>query len=132
MKTRCRNCRTLIEFRTTYCDKCKTKFNAHRKDGLKDKEADDMLKTQRWQNLRAEIVRRDKGCCVLCFKKGCITYKGLQVHHIVKRTMDKSLAFEPSNLVTVCRDCHEIVEKMSVAEQRSLFGDFEELADFRL
>lgn len=132
MKTRCRGCRTLIPFRETYCDNCKQKFNARRKDGLKDKQADDLLKTSRWRKTRADIIRRDGGVCQRCKKNGILAFKGLQVHHIVKRTQDMSLAFEHSNLVTVCRECHEIVELMTVEQQRALFGELESGLDFRL
>lgn len=124
MKTRCRSCRTLIDYGNTYCDKCEESYNKKRKQYTTErtKEADKYTKTATWQSLRKEIIIRDKGCCVLCFIRGRIEYRQLQVHHIVKRVDDISLAYERSNLVTLCRCCHEEVEKLSPARQRELLG----------
>lgn len=132
MFTRCRRCRTKIAYGDTYCDKCKQYVIKKNKESLKDKKADDLLKTQRWRNLRADIIRRDKGCCVLCLKNKIVSYKRLQVHHIVKRTQDINLAFEPTNLVTLCRECHEKVELLSVEQQKELFGEIAELETYTL
>lgn len=124
MKTRCNRCRTLIEYGERYCDKCKSIVIKSNKDGLKDKKADDTLKTSRWQKLRKQILLRDK-CCVLCWNESrYVNLYKLQVHHIVKRTDDESLIYEPSNLVTLCRECHERVELLSTVKQRALLGDY--------
>ena len=122
MKTRCRNCRTLIDYGKTYCSKCEEKVKKQRKQYTTEKvrEADKYTKTATWQSLRKEIIMRDKGCCVLCLLRGRIEYRQLQVHHIVKRVDNLSLAYERSNLVTLCRTCHEEVEKLSPEKQREL------------
>lgn len=122
MKTRCKNCRRLIEFGLTYCSTCEEKIKKSRNKNLSEKvkEADKFTKTATWQSLRREIIRRDNNCCVLCFLRGKIEYRQLQVHHIVKRVDNLSLAYEPSNLVTVCRTCHEEVEKLSPQKQKEL------------
>lgn len=124
MKTRCRNCRTLIEFGNTYCLRCEDKQKKQRKKYTTErvKEADKYTKTATWQSLRKEIIQRDKGCCVLCLLRGRIEYRQLQVHHIVKRVDDITLAYERSNLVTLCRVCHEEVEKLSPEKQRELLN----------
>lgn len=124
IKTRCRRCKKLIEFKTTYCKECNVKVNSLKKNSLslKNKEVEATTKSARWKSLRAEIIRRDKGCCVLCFQRKIITYRTLQVHHIVKRINDPSLIYEPSNLVTVCRSCHEEIEELSPAKQRALLN----------
>lgn len=122
MKTRCGNCRTLIDYGNTFCEKCKKIITKHKKQQIteKVKEADKYTKTAKWQSLRKEIIIRDKGCCVLCFKRGRIEYRKLQVHHIVKRVDDITLAYERDNLVTLCRTCHEEVEKLTPRQQRKL------------
>ncbi len=122
MKTRCRNCRALIDYGNTYCLKCEEKIKKQRKQYTTErvKEADKYTKTATWQSLRKEIIIRDKGCCVLCFSRGKIEYRQLQVHHIVKRVDDISLAYDRDNLVTLCRTCHEEVEKLSPSKQREL------------
>lgn len=127
--TRCRNCFKKIPFRTTYCEKCLERVVKRKKDSITEKtlKSDKFLKTSKWQELRRKIILRDKGCCVLCFKNRRITKQRLQVHHIVKRIEDESLIFEPTNLVTVCKECHEILEKESVAKQKELLGEIKEL-----
>ncbi|GAA0071677.1 hypothetical protein UT300003_32020 [Clostridium sardiniense] len=131
MKTRCRQCRKLIDFGNTFCDECKSKITKERKKGLKDKNVEATTKSTRWKALRSKIVQRDK-CCVLCLRRGFIEYRSLQVHHLVKRVDDNSLIYEPSNLVTVCRNCHEELEKLSLKEQKELLGDFNKEISFRL
>ena len=122
MKTRCRNCRALIDYGHTYCLKCEEKIKKQRKQYTTErvKEADKYTKTATWQSLRKEIIIRDKGCCVLCFLSGKIEYRQLQVHHIIKRVDNPSLAYDRDNLVTLCRTCHEEVEKLSPSKQREL------------
>lgn len=124
MKTRCRNCRTLIDYGNTYCSRCNEKVKKQRKQYTTERvrEADKYTKTATWQSLRKEIIIRDKGCCVLCFLRGRIEYRQLQVHHIVKRVDDLSLAYDRDNLVTLCRNCHEEVEKLSPQKQRELLN----------
>ena len=119
MKTRCNDCRKLIDYGNSLCDECKPKRIKLNKKGLKDKQAEKMIKSNRWKKVRAEVLRRDK-CCVLCLKNKYIEYRGLQVHHIIKRTDDMSLAYEPNNLVTVCRKCHEQLELLPPTKQREL------------
>lgn len=124
MKTRCRNCRAKIDYGKTYCSKCLEKVKKLKKQYTteKVKEADKYTKTATWQSLRKEIIRRDKGCCVLCLLRGKIEYRQLQVHHIVKRVDDITLVYERSNLITLCRTCHEEVEKLPPYKQRELLN----------
>lgn len=125
MKTRCCRCRALIEYGNTYCDVCKPKVIKQNKSGLRNKEIESTTKSSRWKSLRKKILLRDK-CCILCKNRdGYFNLKRLQVHHIVKRVDDESLIFEPSNLVTLCRDCHEEVEKLSPTEQKKILGTYD-------
>lgn len=121
MKTRCNKCRKLIDYGNTFCDECKSKVVKDRKSNLKDKDAEKIIKSDRWKKVRQRIIQRDK-TCLLCKKRGRLPYGKLAVHHIVKRTDDLSLAFEPSNLVTVCGTCHEELEKLSPQQQKALLG----------
>lgn len=132
MKTRCKRCRKLIDYGATYCLSCDSKIRADKKATMQNKDIEATTKSSRWKSLRAEILRRDNGCCLLCFKRGIIEYRTLQVHHIVKRVDNPELIYEPSNLVTVCRQCHEEVELLSIKEQRELFGEFNKEQTYRL
>ena len=131
MKTRCARCRKLIDFGNTFCSVCKTETTKERKKGLRDKEVEKTTKSSQWKALRKKIILRDK-CCILCFKRGFIEYRGLQVHHLIKRTEDNTLIYDPSNLVTVCRSCHEELELMPLAQQKKLLGDFNKQLDFKM
>ncbi len=132
MKTRCNKCRKLIDYGNTFCDKCKSFNIKEKKKGLKDKQAERAIKSSAWRKVRSKALLRDKNCCVLCFKNGMITYSNLQVHHIVKRTDDIHLAYDLSNLVTVCPVCHEELEKLSPSKQIELLNYKPKQVDFYL
>lgn len=129
MKTRCSRCRTLIDYGNTYCDKCYSAVIKSKKDGLKNKRVEATTKSARWKEVRRRILLRDK-CCILCLNRDrYINIHNLQVHHIIKRVDDESLIYEPSNLVTLCRNCHEEVELLSSEKQRKLLGDYNKEID---
>lgn len=124
----------LISFRETYCDRCKKNFTQKNSPTNRTKEADKLIKTSRWQSVRSQVLLRDK-CCLLCFKRGYVEIRGLQVHHIIKRVDDvtQESVYDPNNLVTVCKKCHEELEKLPISKQRDLLGNYErEIYDFRL
>lgn len=59
--------------------------------------------SKRWARVRFLAKRRDDFKCVQCGSSN-----KLEVHHI-KRVKDApELAFDLSNLLTLCRDCHAI------------------------
>ena len=133
MKTRCHGCRKLIDYGKTYCDDCLKKIVKNRKSGLKRKDVEATTKSAAWKKVRRKILMRDK-CCILCLLNKHIEYKNLQVHHIVKRVDDMSLVYDPKNLITLCRTCHEKCEKMSVKKQQELFKNYlnDKIYDFTL
>ncbi len=55
------------------------------------------------ENLRKAIIFRDGGKCVECGKGNT----SLEVHHIIPKRHDGENT--PSNLITLCHDCHEKV-----------------------
>lgn len=129
MKTRCRGCRSLIDYGETYCDKCYSAVIKAKKDGLKNKRVEATTKSSRWKAVRRRILLRDK-CCILCLNRDkYINLHNLQVHHIVKRVDDEDLIYEPSNLVTLCRNCHEEVELLPPEKQKELLGDYNKEID---
>ncbi len=74
-----------------------------------------------WPVIRDEIRRRDGYCCVRCGvpENG----RAHDVHHIVPlRTFNGNLvaAHHPSNLITLCRSCHTLVEQGAQPLQLSL------------
>lgn len=124
MKTRCVKCRKLIEYGNSYCEKCYSTLLKVRKNSTKNKRIESTTKSAQWKAVRRQVLLRDK-CCVLCLKRrGYFELRTLQVHHIIKRVEDESLIYDPSNLVTLCRSCHEEMEKLSVSKQRELLGEY--------
>lgn len=53
-----------------------------------------------WNNVKYYVLARDNYTCQVCHKK----HKKLNVHHIIFRS--KGGSDRPSNLITVCTDCH--------------------------
>lgn len=60
-----------------------------------------------WKRLRGEIVLRDKSICQKC---GILILSKPNVHHIKhlnpNNIDDVNVSLNPSNLMTVCEDCH--------------------------
>ena len=124
IKTRCKRCRRLIEYGNSFCNECKPIVGREKRDNRSNmtKEADKFVNTSMWRSIRKEIILRDKGVCRLCMLRGFIWNKSLQVHHIYKRCDYPSMAYERGNLVTLCRNCHEEVEKLEPKEQCKLLN----------
>lgn len=56
-----------------------------------------------WKHKRKEILDRDNHICQIC---RCNNSE-LQVHHILSISTHPMLRLENSNLITVCKHCHE-------------------------
>ena len=67
--------------------------------------------TAQWQRKRWQVLQRDGFCCRLCLHNHKMETRGLQVHHIVKMRDNPSLRLEDTNLITLCPECHSIVER---------------------
>lgn len=67
-----------------------------------------ILNTRAWKDKkRPQIIRRDGGICQRCLHKfGIINSEKIEVHHIKSRKDYPELAFEDSNLISVCRQCN--------------------------
>ena len=50
--------------------------------------------------------RKQHPYCECCSIKPSFWGRGLDVHHMVPVHVDRSLAADPSNLITLCRLCH--------------------------
>lgn len=57
-----------------------------------------------WRDRRVQVLRRDGWRCVLCGR-----HKRLTVHHIRPAALGRD--DRPSNLVTLCRGCHDDLER---------------------
>jgi 5-methylcytosine-specific restriction endonuclease McrA len=67
-------------------------------------------KSQAWKKTRAFIWSRDRGLCVDCLRRGLYT-PAEEVHHVEPLTPDNindpDVSLNPTNLVSLCRECHK-------------------------
>lgn len=62
-----------------------------------------------WRDKRAEILDRDNHECQWCKEEGRVTVSDdsvLEIDHIEELKDRPDLAFDDSNLRTLCKDCH--------------------------
>lgn len=71
------------------------------------KRASDAIRGPRWDVVRFEAKRRDGFKCVDCGKRG-----RLEVHHVKPVRTHPQLAFELSNVKTLCVACHARVTRL--------------------
>lgn len=77
---------------------------------LRNPEHDAVYRDSRWNKVKPIVHRRDNGLCRQCFELQ--KYQASQlVHHIVEPEDDLSLAYEPSNLISLCESCHQKIHK---------------------
>lgn len=68
-----------------------------------------VIRSRRWQGLRLEAKRRDGWHCVQCGGKG-----RLEVDHIRPVRSHPELAFDLSNLQTLCVSCHSRKTRLEI------------------
>lgn len=69
-----------------------------------DKE--EFYSSKQWKKKRITILKRDKYQCQICKRYGRLREATI-VHHIIEFEDDPSLALVNSNLISVCKQCHE-------------------------
>lgn len=67
-----------------------------------------------WRHLRKQILQRDYYLCQYCKAMGKLT-SAKTVDHIVPIEVDSGRETNPTNLTTICRDCHR---RKTVWEQK--------------
>ena len=78
-----------------------------------------MGRGKRWDVIAEFIQKRDKNQCRKCGRSG--SDKVLNVHHL-RREEDIIHKWDPhlpTNLVTLCRSCHKILEDLNIGKQLS-------------
>jgi len=63
-----------------------------------------------WTKKSLEIRTRDKFLCQVCCQDRRYVFKGLEVHHIEPLVRNWELRLESANLITLCKNCHELAE----------------------
>lgn len=88
----------------------------------RDEKIQKFRNSQKWRNCREDIKRRDKYICVYCYynkkAKRRFNWINLSVHHIVPLEEDFERRLDESNLITLCRDDHELAEKGEISRER--------------
>ena len=67
--------------------------------------------TNDWAKKSKEIREKAQGLCEVCRDKGIYTYKGLEVHHIVKLRENPDGLLDNYNLVCLCTTCHKKADR---------------------
>ena len=81
----------------------------------------------RWRALSAAIRRRDNYQCVWCRRYGRMRQARV-VHHLKEAEDYPELAYDPSNLVSLCMACHNKAhpEKANAMKKGKIIWDIEE------
>ena|SRR6266542_2090390 len=69
------------------------------------------LGTEQWQCRRREAIQRGKFRCANCYKE-----RRLQIHHLSYAHLGDE---QPSDIVALCRSCHERITAEERAARRS-------------
>lgn len=59
----------------------------------------------KWKKFRASILRRDGYRCKICARYGRMV-PATEVHHIKHTDEYPELVYDPQNLVSLCKSCH--------------------------
>lgn len=84
---------------------------------FKKKERDEIYTSTKWKKLRSAYLQQNP-LCELCYNEGRIT-PAIDVHHIISfMSTDNhlkriSLAYNPDNLMSLCKQCHQKVHSIS-------------------
>ncbi len=62
-----------------------------------------------YKEVRKQVLKRDKHCCQM---PDCGSKKRLHVHHIIPWSKAAYLRFDRSNLISLCKECHESIKDM--------------------
>lgn len=74
-----------------------------------DVEAVSIRSSSKWTRLSRQI-RCERPICEECLNKGGPLKPSQEVHHIVKVQSNPNLAFDPANLMALCKECHLEIE----------------------
>ena len=93
------------------CEECRAKKgrepSRHRSYNRfrRDRRSQRFYESTAWRNKRKEIIRRDKGRCQACERRGIITV-GNVVHHIEELKDNWERRLDSTNLEVLCHSCH--------------------------
>lgn len=96
-----------------------TRKNTGRNSEIKRKTRQSVYQSKQWKTLRLSHLLHNP-LCELCKEKGIIK-QGVDIHHIIspfkyKGSTAQALAFNPNNLITLCKECHSYIHSNHLEE----------------
>ena len=73
-----------------------------------------------WRRLSHRIINAAHKECRICKQEHRLT-RAVLVHHVKPLREHPELAYEPSNLMPLCHDCHERMHKRGLYAERTGF-----------
>jgi len=71
--------------------------------------------SEEWKKIHTKIWQRDKATCQKCERARKMNMPTYHIHHI-ESFENKELRLEPSNLVLLCKPCHQWVHSLANTE----------------
>lgn len=116
MKISCHYCGHIHD--DSFC--CEAKAKA-RKKPIRDIER--FRRSKQWTNKREHIIKRDMHTCLCCkYKVFDLGYRQIyteyiEVHHIIPMIENYDLRLVDDNLISLCREHHELAEKGTISRE---------------
>ena len=88
-----------------YCKKCKGVDDKQYNKLKRNNDLSMIYNRKAWRTVRLEALIRDDFMCVHCKLRGVDTV-ATDVDHIIELSSDITLAYELSNLQSLCHQCH--------------------------
>ena len=99
-------------FLRSHSDRVRTKRPlGYKEPPRNDKVAEGIHSSSRWTRLSRQI-RSERPLCERCQEEGRL-FPSTEVHHIRKCETHPELAYNPSNLRALCKECHLVEERKS-------------------
>lgn len=90
---------------------------------IAENRTDDFYNEKYWRRLSHKIIKEERNECRQCREAHRLTRATL-VHHIKPLREHPELAYERSNLMPLCHDCHERIHKRGIyAEQKGFVNE---------
>lgn len=90
------------------CTVGKPKFDYSRYGTQKERQ---LRNTTAWAQKSVEIREAAKYLCEVCYDRGILNYRELEVHHIVKLRDDENGLLDNSNLICLCAAHHRQADR---------------------
>ena len=103
-----------------YCGRIHdSKFNCGKKPKAtyNRKEKEKFRYTSKMKKKSSDIKKAANYLCEYCLYQNKLTYTELETHHIFKLQERPDLALEDTNLICLCRNCHEKAEKSEISAE---------------